>query len=433
LVEPAGGPKRNGFGKKNKKQTAIAKTAATTTENGENVESENNVSEGELSFNEASDESSEGEKQNQIKIIKNNKKGKFSKKQTDLETKTSSDTDDEPLQQNEKINYKQLDYLYQRMTSQSSSKEILQIDKLSPRLKGGQNVTMWFQKYELQTSRWSETDRGLEVACYFEDSVLLRYWKMEKNTKSYRAIKKFMIKELTSDDHEDELKTRFYSAKQRPEESVETFGSRLLQYTRECSADDKISFTKSLSYVFMSGLDVEISKSLLWADKKTPFKKVLAGAARAEQLIRSANKNMTLNSINNEEHVAAVMSYSNKSKSNNEDESPPPKCEFCGKIGHYTGSCFAMKEYIRQGKPTINDSNQASSSRQNNSNRERYAEKGKFSNYKNKIRFKDREGGQDKETRLANTLCYNCRLYGHFARDCGEPDQREKGKEKKNE
>ena len=46
-----------------------------------------------------------------------------------------------------------------------------------------QNVIEWFERFESQTAKWTNEDRGYEVVAFFEDMAFEKY-KMLKNNKS---------------------------------------------------------------------------------------------------------------------------------------------------------------------------------------------------------------------------------------------------------
>lgn len=62
-----------------------------------------------------------------------------------------------------------------------------------------QNVFEWFNRFEIQTSRWNDKDRGLEVHCYFEDMALSKYQLINPQDRfNYQVIKKHMIETFLS-------------------------------------------------------------------------------------------------------------------------------------------------------------------------------------------------------------------------------------------
>ncbi|RNA41993.1 hypothetical protein BpHYR1_051839 [Brachionus plicatilis] len=128
--------------------------------------------------------------------------------------------------------------------------------------------------------------------------------------KDYRSIKYHLIKNLSASYRPKNVKIEFYSAKQRPDEDVEQFGHRLLNYMRELSEEDKKEVEKHLTEVFIDG-----------------------------------RRNETFDTIG--EQVNAVKSNSDsvgkKSLINKE-------CIFCGK-NHFTADYFQYKKYL-EAKPT---------------------------------------------------------------------------------
>ncbi|RNA05712.1 hypothetical protein BpHYR1_018585, partial [Brachionus plicatilis] len=87
---------------------------------------------------------------------------------------------------------------------------------------GTQNVRDWFERFELQTSRWEDEERHHEVVGILE-GLALEKLKLMTNRKDYRSIKDHLINNLSASYRPKNVKIEFYSAKQRPDEDIEQF------------------------------------------------------------------------------------------------------------------------------------------------------------------------------------------------------------------
>ncbi|CAF1106018.1 unnamed protein product, partial [Brachionus calyciflorus] len=99
----------------------------------------------------------------------------------------------------------------------------------------------WFERFELLTTRWSKEEKGLEVVSFFEDIALKKYQLLSEEKFNYDKIKQQMLKELRTNFSPCNLIAEFLSAKQNPEETIDKFFHRLLEYTREAKCEQRNS------------------------------------------------------------------------------------------------------------------------------------------------------------------------------------------------
>ena len=138
-----------------------------------------------------------------------------------------------------------------------------------------QSVTNWFEQFEILTRGWNSQARGREVACYFEDLALQKYKLIPaSDAEDYSRIKTFMTEQLKPANYKCSIKTLFSGAKQGPEESVEAFGTRLLQYIKEADKTNKQDLTNDLVFVFKDRCQPRIKTVLEAEDDDVPFEKL---------------------------------------------------------------------------------------------------------------------------------------------------------------
>jgi hypothetical protein len=183
-----------------------------------------------------------------------------------------------------------------------------------------QNVTEWFERFELNSKRWSNEERGLEIACYFEDEAYEKFKLMEEETEEYLKVKSYMISKLKPADHKVRTKTEFYSAKQRPDEAIEKFGVRLLTCLKECDKKERAILELDLPDIFRRGCTASVRSVLAVKDKKTSFHSMWAKAREVECSLKEAELETTIKSV--EESVDAV------------SKNVPNHCFKCKREGH---------------------------------------------------------------------------------------------------
>ncbi|CAF1041152.1 unnamed protein product, partial [Brachionus calyciflorus] len=138
--------------------------------------------------------------------------------------------------------------------------------------------TLWFKRFELQTPRWTDETRAMQVVTLFGDDAL--------QNKTVQATL-----------------YEFYGAKQRPDETVEKFSNRLIKYTNEVNEQDKVIMEKRLINVFVRG-QVPSLKKILTTNSSNDFDELVRVAKRIEQSEREEQKVTSLEA--NIENISAV-------------------------------------------------------------------------------------------------------------------------------
>ncbi len=283
-------------------------------------------------------------------------------------------------------------------------------------------MTSWFEKFELMTRRWSATDRGLEVACYFEGVALQKFQLMTSNNEDYQAIKTHMIEKLQPPDHELKSKSEFYSAKQRPDENVDAFGTRLINCIKSMNPPDRANLNKGLVSVFKSGCSSAIKRSLISMPVSTPFSQILAVAKEAEKCMEE--EDTYLNALNETEpSVNAVKSESkcfkcekvghfarecpNKVTQAERRSEPSVPCLICGQTGHFAVKCRELeklKSSLAKSEPKTRDLNDKNA--QNNVS------------FPYICKFCDKQNHTSDQCRFKNVKCSSCNQFGHYSSYC---------------
>ncbi|CAF1087531.1 unnamed protein product, partial [Brachionus calyciflorus] len=132
-----------------------------------------------------------------------------------------------------------------------------------------QNVSSWFERFELLTSRWSKEEKGLEV--------------------------QHLLEELRPNFSPCNLIDEFFSAKQNHEETIDKFAHRLLEYTREAKCEQRKLFEENICYVFRRGCEKKVQNFLV-TDKTNDFNSLWSLAKTIENN-NNEQEDMSLNKI----------------------------------------------------------------------------------------------------------------------------------------
>jgi hypothetical protein len=202
-----------------------------------------------------------------------------------------------------------------------------------------QNVVDWFEKFELLTTRWSNKERGYEVVRYLEEIALTKYQLLKTDKFDYEKIKDHLIKELRPKFSTRSLMADFFCAKQKSEESIDTYAHRLLGYIKQAKTDQKNLFENELGDVFRNGCDKRI-KNFLLSENSSDFNTLWVLAKQLEKNVDELEET-SINAIKSE--------YNSENSINKQSESekraiPETKfCHFCGKNNHFSVDCREMK------------------------------------------------------------------------------------------
>ena len=276
-----------------------------------------------------------------------------------------------------------------------------------------QNVTEWFERFESQTAKWTNEDRGYEVVSFFEEMAFEKYKMLTSNKHDYAEIKKHMIKNLAKIKLKNK-KAEFYSAKQRPDESVDQFGHRLLNYLTDLSETDKAELKKHLTEIFVDGVDGALQLHII-NDSKLDFQEVWKKAKKLESCYKK--KEETVLAINSNETVCGIENSKQKSYTVERNEQKP-KCQFCGK-DHYTVDCYGWKQF-QQRNNTNFQSNQSNSNYQVNQNKPRFNARSATETREPKRTFDNSRlmRSVPNYSRATSFKCFNCNKEGHMSRNC---------------
>ena len=217
----------------------------------------------------------------------------------------------------------------QRKTTESISYKApaLKIETLKNR---SQNVTNWFRQFEIHTRGWKDEIRGLEVAKYFEGIALQKYELMTENEVEYGYVKKHMIDQLQSSDFSSDILTEFFNAKQRPDENIDQYGHRLLEYVKDAPIEDREIMEHKLAAVFKKGCTLEVQK-LITTSTRTSFNDLWEDARKIEKIV-AKTETVLVEPI--KETVDAIKK--------------PLKCYNCKKEGHIAKECRAPRMNSRK-------------------------------------------------------------------------------------
>ena len=319
-----------------------------------------------------------------------------------LSEKSGDDSDDEFVDPKEEIETKEdphTEKVSKRNTKELDADTLYKFAILNRSIRietlrnGSQNVRAWFERFELQTSRWDDEERRHEVVSLLEGLALEKF-KLMTDSKEYKTIKDHLIKNLSSSYRPKNVKIEFYSARQRPDEDVEQFGHRLLSYMRELNEEDKKEVEKHLTEVFIDGTELEVQKQIV-TEKSKKFELVWKKAKQIEKCV--GKRDESFNSIG--EQVNAVKFNSNlKEKTSTSDK----ECIFCGK-NHFTVDCFQYKKYLEtKSTKHVRFDNSGAKSYQ----RKLYCSICKMDNH------------TDASCRKKPGSCYKCGKTGHIKKDC---------------
>ena len=192
-----------------------------------------------------------------------------------------------------------------------------------------QDVTLWFERFELQTPGWTDETRAMQVVTLFEDDALQKFRQMINGKTSYFKIKDNLIRNFKQDRTGD-IQCEFYGAKQRPDETVEKFSNRLIRYTNEVNEQEKVIMEKRLINVFVRGL-VPSLKKILTTNSSNDFDELVRIAKRIEQYERE------------EQEVASVEANIENISAVKETDIKKSTCLICDKDNHETANCFKLK------------------------------------------------------------------------------------------
>ncbi|CAF0717111.1 unnamed protein product [Brachionus calyciflorus] len=193
----------------------------------------------------------------------------------------------------------------------------------------GQDANFWFEQFELQTPRWTDDTRPIKVVTLFQDDDLQKFRKIKIGNTSF-AEKKENLKINFKQDRTSDIQCDFYVAKQRPDETVEKFSKRLINYTNEVIEQEKVIMEKSLINVFVRGLVPSLRK-ILATSTSNDFDELVRVAKLIEQYEREEKETTSL--VANIENISLAK----------ETELKKSTCIICDKENHETANCFELK------------------------------------------------------------------------------------------
>ena len=228
--------------------------------------------------------------------------------------------------------------------------------KLESLKNANQNTKEWFRRFEIQTVDWSDEDRGRIVPCFFEEVALNKFDQMNRVDQGYYSrIKDHLISSFAGSDHAEKCFKNFFTQKQRSDESIDDFATRLINLTKDLSGNRRIAAQESLSTVFIDGVKANIHKQLIMCDNNDfdyliEKAKKLEKLDRVEQTVNSIKENESTNLIKNKNSINKINSdkqtrsvVSNRTETvdsgNRRTANKPNNCYLFGSGSPYAKNC----------------------------------------------------------------------------------------------
>ena len=249
-----------------------------------------------------------------------------------------------------------LSSLTDRVNNFKPSRPSRQDVRLESLKNANQNVKEWFRRFEIQTIDWSEEDRGRIVPCFFEESALNKFDQMNIfDQNKYSTIKTHLITAFTAPDHAEKCFKNFFTEKQKSDESIDDFATRLINLIREMNGVRRMAAQESLSTVFIDGVKFSIHKQLTVCDN-TDFDYLVQKAKKVEKLdsveqtvdsikedesINLIKRKNPINNIKSEKQARSVVSNRTETvdSGNWRMINKQSNCHLCGSESHYTKNC----------------------------------------------------------------------------------------------
>ena len=143
-----------------------------------------------------------------------------------------------------------------------------------------QDVTEWFYRFEIQTRGWTEENRGLEVAKFFNGIVLDEYLNMDLNrAHRYLDIKDHMLRAFGEKGRNN--LSKFVNARQKPGEKFRDFGYRLKNIIEKAECRQKPVLREELVDKLKKSCVSEIRNVLLFTKLDT-FEEIIEAGTEVE-------------------------------------------------------------------------------------------------------------------------------------------------------
>jgi hypothetical protein len=278
-----------------------------------------------------------------------------------------------------------------------------------------QDIQEWFKKFEIQTSQWSEDEKGHEVVSWLESSAF-HYWELlpEKKKFNYKEIKSHLLQKFRACDSIYLAKTNFYSMKQHSNESVDEFVYRVRKCKQDWPEDEHKTFDKEFCSILKKGLKPEISKNLVVFESSYEHD-IIKKAKEIESILRKESENKTLeNATVSLEAAISLNCYKCKKtghiarncSQSGQTNNFQKFCLFCGKNNHIAIDCRLRKVQTKSRNITESDS-------PIKNNNKKYCSSCKMSNHNTK------DCRNKKNLKFSKTVkCFSCNEEGHIAKNC---------------
>lgn len=291
-----------------------------------------------------------------------------------------------------------------------------------------QNIKMWFERFEIQTNSWSNSERGTYIPVLFEGRAI-RLWQMmaETDKYDYYKIKSYLMDNFKPSDSQIDIKVKFYSIKQELSESIDDFSQRLHAIKHIWPQSEISTFEREITGVFVNGLLPEIKKHVL-LHSQGDLKTVIKNAKAIEQINKTEIENHVIAEVS--APIATkqeIKCYSCNQTGHMANECPQKRtknaCIICDKSNHTTAKCRLL-EQLKQNRRNKNSSyNGYKSNKTNFQNKNNENNNNDKNTSKTSCKICKKDNHDTRKCRFLSDHCFNCGKRGHKQTECRSLNQ----------